>query len=171
MIFTNWFDWNAYENPCFDIVLLLLLLLFLLLRFVKLDSCYRLQTWYTPWGVPYKHFWGKNFLVWLELVHVLNGLTSNWTFAYCPTISALGLVIWFDHPTQPTNQPAQQGLPSWMSRACPTCLVGPTELAWGNPPIFSFKICPFHYPVSIFITFWDSKGKINSTYMAACLWR
>ena len=32
------------------------------------------------------------FLVRLELVPVLNGLTSNWTFTYSRTISALGLV-------------------------------------------------------------------------------
>ena len=29
----------------------------------------------------------------LELVHVLNGLTLNWTFTYSRTISALGLVF------------------------------------------------------------------------------
>ena len=86
-----WFDWNAYENPCFYIVLLLLLLL--LLRFFKLDLCYRLQTWYTPWGAHTSIFEEPFFLVWLELVPVLNGLTWNWTFTYSRSISALGLVI------------------------------------------------------------------------------
>ena len=33
------------------------------------------------------------FLVRLELVHVLNGLTLNWTFTYSRTIYALGLVF------------------------------------------------------------------------------
>ena len=40
-----------------------------------------------------EHFLKKIFLVRLELVHVLNGLTLNWTFTYSRTISALGLVF------------------------------------------------------------------------------
>ena len=40
-----------------------------------------------------KFFEKKIFLVCLELVHVLNGLTLNWTFTYSWTISALGLVF------------------------------------------------------------------------------
>ena len=45
-------------------------------------------------GDPYKLF-GEFFLVQLELVSVQNVLTLNWTFTYCQTISALGLVIKF----------------------------------------------------------------------------
>ena len=40
-----------------------------------------------------EHFLKKIFLVRPELVHVLNGLTLNWTFIYSRTISALGLVV------------------------------------------------------------------------------
>ena len=47
--------------------------------------------------VNWNIFWKKIFLVWLELVHLLNGLTLNWTFTYSRTISALGLVLHCKH--------------------------------------------------------------------------
>ena len=81
--------------------MLLLRLLLLLLRLVKLDLCYTLQTCYTPWGGPYKHFWPDKNLVWLELVPVLN-LLMIWleigylhlTATTCARDLKLGTHLW-----------------------------------------------------------------------------
>ena len=57
-----------------------------------------LETWnlvHTSRGSIQPFFVNRFFLVRLELLPVLNGLTWNWTFTYSRTIYALGLVSFF----------------------------------------------------------------------------
>ena len=86
-----WFDWNLY--------LYLTVWLEIGHLHISVNICARDLKLGIQLGDINSRIFREIFLVRLELVHVLNGLTWNWTFTCSWTISALGLAMVYDYNT------------------------------------------------------------------------